>query len=93
MTSTRKARKTSFCKTRETLFRKKRESSRKACKARKTSFRNSPKIIYNVMKLLHKLNNERRKILFGDTLRFKDWLKEQKVADKVKFKIILIKQP
>jgi hypothetical protein len=56
------------------------------------AFYKSPTIINNVMELLDKLNDERRKILFGDTLRFEHWLIEHNIADKVKFKIILIKQ-
>jgi hypothetical protein len=53
-------------------------------------FYKSPEIVNDVMKLLYKLNDERRKILFGDTSRFIYWLKEHNVVDRVKFKIILI---
>lgn len=56
------------------------------------AFYKSDEIIDKVMVFLYELNDERRKILFGDTSRFEHWLEEHNVADKVKFKIILIKK-
>ena len=43
-------------------------------------FKENPNKILN---LLNEISDERRQILFGDSERFKNWLKKHEITDKV----------